>query len=115
MQTIQAQPGSFRSLEVARLIKHAFGLARCFNGQRATLLYLYWEPQDADREPVMLAHRREIERFTHLVTSGFPTFRARSHRHLWTEWEQTAGPTWLRPGRQFAGALWNPARQRCAG
>ena len=63
MQTVQAQPDSFRLLDVAQLIKHAFGLARCFKAQPTTLLYLYWEPLDADRQAIMLAHRLETERF----------------------------------------------------
>ena len=96
METVRAQPDSFSSLDVAQLIKHAFGLARCFKGQRTTLLYLYWEPQDADRAADILAHRREIERFARMVTDGFPEFRAQSYRELWAEWQQGAGPSWLK-------------------
>jgi hypothetical protein len=95
MQSVQAEPDSFRLLDVAQLIKHAFGLARCFKGRQATLLYLYWEPQDADCVAVTLAHRREIERFARLVAGGFPVFRAQSYLELWAEWERAARPSWL--------------------
>jgi len=95
METVLAQPDSFSALDVAQLVKHALGLARCFKEQRTTLLYLYWEPLGAERETVILAHRREIERFARLVTGGFPTFRAQSYRELWAEWQQAARPAWL--------------------
>jgi hypothetical protein len=55
-----------------------------------------WEPLDADREPVMLAHRRETARFASLVAGGFPAFRAQSYRDLWAAWQQTARPAWLK-------------------
>jgi hypothetical protein len=96
MRTVQAQPDGFRWLDVAQLIKHAFGLARCFKGRRTTLLYLYWEPQGSDREAVMLAHRREVERFADLVSGGFPVFRAQTYRELWAEWQEAVGPAWLK-------------------
>lgn len=91
MGTVLAEPHSFSALDVAQLIKHAFGLARCFEEQLTTLLYLYWEP----REAIMLAHRGEIERFARLVTGGFPTFRAQSYGELWAEWQLAARPAWL--------------------
>ena len=96
METVRAAPRSFSSLDVAQLIKHAFGLARCFKERPATLLYLYWEPLDADREAVVLAHRREIERFARLVAGGFPAFRAQSYRALWAEWQEATQPSWLK-------------------
>jgi hypothetical protein len=96
MQMVQAQPDAFRFLDVAQLIKHAFGVARCFKGRRTTLLYLYWEPLGADRELIMLAHRREIERFADLVSGGFPGFRVQTYRELWAEWLEAGRPAWLK-------------------
>lgn len=60
------------------------------------MLYLYWEPLDADRHPIFRQHRSEIERFSDLVAGGFPAFRAQSYRELWGVWQQTAQPKWLR-------------------
>jgi hypothetical protein len=47
-------PETFRYVDAAQLVKHYFGLkAWCERngGRRATLLYLYWEPLEADRHP----------------------------------------------------------------
>jgi hypothetical protein len=96
METVLAQPDSFSALDVAQLIKHAFGLARCFKGQRTTLLYLYWEPLDADSTAAILAHRREIERFARLAAGGFPVFRAQSYLELWAHWQEATRPHWLK-------------------
>ena len=41
-------PESYVWLDAAQLIKHAFGLARCFADRHVTLLYLYWEPANPD-------------------------------------------------------------------
>lgn len=95
MESVLEQPDSFGLLDVAQLIKHAFGLARCFKGRLTTLLYLYWEPLDADRHPVFRQHRAEIERFSRLVAGGFPAFRTQRYPDLWAAWEE-AEPKWLR-------------------
>ena len=96
METMLERPDSFALLDVAQLIKHAFGLARCFAARPTTLLYLYWEPLDADRHPVFRQHRCEIERFSDLAAGGFPAFRAQTYGELWGVWQQTARPRWLR-------------------
>jgi len=96
METILAKPAEFGFLDVAQLIKHAFGLARCFSARPTTLLYLYWEPLDADRHPIFRQHRCEILRFSDLVAGGFPAFRTQSYPELWRVWQDTAEPKWLR-------------------
>jgi hypothetical protein len=96
METVLAQPDLFGFLDVAQLIKHAFGLARCFRARPTTLLYLCWEPLDADRHPMFRQHRREIERFSDLVAGGFPAFRTQSYSELWAVWQEAAQPKWLR-------------------
>ncbi len=45
MVEINREPDQFRYLDVAQLVKHAFGLASCFKGAAVTLLYLFWEPE----------------------------------------------------------------------
>jgi hypothetical protein len=96
MMAIIERPTSFGLLDAAQLIKHAFGLARCFEGQPVTLLYLYWEPADAERHVIFGQHQREVARFSHLVSGGFPEFRAQSYRDLWESWELLGEPRWLR-------------------
>ncbi len=48
MRTLVAGPNEPLWLDAAQLIKHAFGLAHTFPDRRVTLLYLYWEPSNAD-------------------------------------------------------------------
>jgi hypothetical protein len=96
MTDLLEKPDSFALLDVAQLIKHAFGLARSFQGRPATLLYLYWKPLEADRHPVLRQHRREVERFSRLVAGGFPAFRAQSYLDLWVAWNEATAPSWLR-------------------
>jgi len=96
MEAVLDRPNSFALLDVAQLIKHAFGVARCFKGRPVTLFYVYWEPLDADRHPILRQHRAEIEHFARLVAGGFPTFSAQSYRDLWAAWQETAQPKWLR-------------------
>jgi hypothetical protein len=90
------EPDLFGFLDVAQLIKHAFGLARCFKARPTTLLYLCWEPLDADRHPMFRQHRREIERFSDLVAGGFPAFCTQSYSELRAVWQEAAQPKWLR-------------------
>jgi Restriction Endonuclease associating with ARP len=87
----------FRSLDVAQLVKHYLGLTNCWPDKRLTLLYLYWEPENAGNFDQFAEHRREIEHFCKLVgfESNF-TFRAACHRELWAEWEIANRPEWIR-------------------
>lgn len=48
-----ADTESYRFLDAAQLIKHAFGLAYAREDRPTTLLYLYWQPRDADLSPLL--------------------------------------------------------------
>ena len=77
---------TFDRLDVAQLIKHAFGLARCFKGKSCTLLYLFWEPSNAARFSIFPHHRMEVAKFAQLVEGGFPRFVSLSYPELWSSW-----------------------------
>jgi hypothetical protein len=79
-------PTSYVWLDAAQLIKHAFGLARCFRDRPATLLYLYWEPANPDAAPEFATHRQEIASFAERVAGSTPEFRAMSYPELWRTW-----------------------------
>jgi hypothetical protein len=95
MELMREEPGMFELVDAAQLTKHAFGPTRCFAGRPVTLLYLYWEPTDADRHPIFRQHRCEIERFSRLVAGGFPAFQAQSYPDLWKAWQDAVRPDWL--------------------
>ena len=81
-------------LDAAQLVKHAYGLGHTFPDQPVTLLYLYWEPRNAERFTLFAEHRREIEAFSESVAGSRPAFRSISYPELWREWSATAS-SWL--------------------
>ncbi|MDP3959339.1 MAG: hypothetical protein Q8Q26_04570 [Pseudorhodobacter sp.] len=88
-------PDSYVWLDAAQLIKHAFGLARCFRERSVTLLYLYWEPANPDATPEFAAHRHEITSFAERVAGSTPEFRAMSYPELWRTWHDAKPAAWL--------------------
>jgi hypothetical protein len=95
MMAIRAGHRRYRHLDAAQLIKHAFGLANCYESRRVTLLYLFWEPKNADSIEELTTHRRELEAFEGSVTGGAPRFQSMTYRQLWAEWESALTPAWL--------------------
>ncbi|MDP6688524.1 MAG: hypothetical protein QF384_03405 [Alphaproteobacteria bacterium] len=96
MLDLDAGVVSYRFLDTAQLVKHAFGVARCFKGKSATLLYLYWEPANAADLPEFGGHGEEIARLGERVDGAFPRFEALSYPELWMSWETSRCPPWLR-------------------
>lgn len=95
MHMLIKEPKRYCYLNAAQLVKHAFGLAQCYAAQDVSLVYLYWEPRNADQIPVLLEHRSEIVRFTNDLAGGSPKFVAMSYRTLWDAWEGVRSPAWL--------------------
>jgi hypothetical protein len=82
----QRASGSPQQLDVAQLIKHAFGLARGREDQPVTLVYLYLEPVDAEGSPFFSRHRDEVAAFAKQVAGGYPAFEAMTYAELWDVW-----------------------------
>lgn len=95
MEALIDEPRRYRYLDAAQLVKHAFGLGHTFDGQDVTLLYLYWEPRNADAFPALLDHRQEVARFAAEVKGARPSFRAIAYPELWDSWAQRGSPAWL--------------------
>lgn len=89
------EPDSYRLLDAAQLIKHAFGLAGTFGERPATLLYLFWEPANPSASPVFEEHRREIAAFSERVAGSMPHFKAMSYPELWSYWRDAGQQVWL--------------------
>jgi hypothetical protein len=58
------------------------------------LLYLYWEPLDADRFAAFGAHRRELGALSEALREARVAFASRSLHALWSDWEAQASPSW---------------------
>jgi hypothetical protein len=97
MQTLVETPTAYTWLDAAQLIKHAFGLTHTFPNHRVNLLYLFWEPSNAEAHPVYAAHRAEIARFAEAVAGATPHFMALSYPELWETWDARPDLAWLPP------------------
>ncbi len=86
MLRLMDEPDAYDWLNAAQLIKHAFGLDYSFPGKPVTLLYLYWEPVEAEGHTVFAEHRREIDDFSKRISGSGPQFRAMSYPELWDSW-----------------------------
>jgi Restriction Endonuclease associating with ARP len=96
MQRLAKEPEQYRWVDAAQLVKHAFGLAYTFPDKPITLLYLFWEPSNADAHPIFAEHRSEIAHFAASIGSDRrPQFVAMSYPELWRFWDTLSQPDWL--------------------
>jgi hypothetical protein len=86
-----AEPRHFQRLDAAQLVKHYLGMRHTLTPEttRVLLLYLYWEPEDADRVDAFRAHRAELESFAEAVAGTSVGFVAMSYSALWADWERS--------------------------
>ena len=94
MQRLIKSPETYKCLDAAQLIKHAFGLLNCYPGRKLTLLYLYWEPLNTDDFPIFEEHRCEIAAFSEMIAGSPVGFESLTYNDLWSSWDKTA-PLWL--------------------
>lgn len=85
MERLREEPRSYEALDAAQLVKHAFGLMNSA-GDGATLVYLFWEPDDADRHYFFARHRAEIARFAERTRGDELRFVSLSYSELWEAW-----------------------------
>jgi hypothetical protein len=82
-------------LDEAQLVKHYLGL-RNFMGEqnvkqnvkKVTLLYLFWEPRNADSIDACKRHREEVEAIKDKVSGSQIQFEWTTYSRLWNEWNQ---------------------------
>ena len=85
-----AEPGRFRYLDAAQLVKHYLGIRHSLVDEEApkALIYLFWEPANWPEVPVFSRHRSEVLEFSMAVAGGEVEFTAMSYQELWDSWEQ---------------------------
>lgn len=103
----------YRHVDLPALIKYATALGQTFPDRTSTLLYLYWEPLDADAYDVFRRHRNELDALTGAVGGARVDFTAKTFDHLWQDWSKRTSPVWLanhvaRLRRRYAVTLDNP-------
>jgi hypothetical protein len=92
-----ASTAEFALLNSAQLVKHYLGLRNTYPDDELVLVYLYWEPTNAEAEPVFRAHRDEVARFADRVAGDMTCrFVPASYADLWRQWASLSGaPVWL--------------------
>ncbi len=70
-----------RHLDAGQLVRHALSL----RGE-GELVYLHWEPADAEEHPEVLAHRAELARLLERVGDARPALRAVTWSALLAGW-----------------------------
>ena len=95
-RSLKANRNAFRWLDAAQLVKHYLGLRHEYREFRITLLYVFWEPTNADEFGAFRAHREEIGSFASTVQDSAVAFTAMSYPELWQKWEGVGDPGWLR-------------------
>lgn len=108
MLRLKRSPDTRHLLDVAQLIKHAFGLAFAGDPRPTTLLYLYWEPRDASLAPLFAEHRAEIAEFEMRVAGGNPSFTSMTYAELWQQWLVSENPKLRDHGRRLRARYWVP-------
>lgn len=104
MEELRERPKKYRFLDAAQLIKHYFGVARTYPNETVTLLYLFWEPANAEDVSLFADHRREIEVFSEAVSGSPVSFVSQSYPELWDEWRGSPEPVWLEEHLDNLGA-----------
>ena len=100
LEEVWNDAGDYRYLDVAQLVKHAYGLRTAANQdplqnrKQPILIYLFSEPRHWPstgrqiNETEHLGHQREIDRFCELVAGDEVRFVALSYSNLIREWGQ---------------------------
>jgi hypothetical protein len=92
---LRVAPDERLHIDLGALVKHALALGRTFPDRPTSLLYLYWEPLDADRFAEFGVHRRELSELADAVRGARVAFASRSFTSLWRNWDAQASPSWL--------------------
>lgn len=79
-------PLAFRHLDATQLLKHYLGLRNEFDGRSCTLIYLYWEPDNATAIKACREHDNEIARLEPLLSDPCVRFRPMTYSTLRSEW-----------------------------
>ncbi len=95
LQELRLRPTMYRHVDVGGLVKYALALGRTFPDRKTTLLYLFWEPLNADQFEEFGSHRAELAALEAAVQGGPVAFQAKTFDALWREWAERRQPGWL--------------------
>jgi hypothetical protein len=88
MLQLRKTPNRYEFLDAAQIVKHAFGLLSVYNTREVRLIYLYWEPRNAEDWPACGQHRGESHDLASKVEQSTVRLIPLSYQELWSEWQQ---------------------------
>jgi hypothetical protein len=95
LQQLRTRPSAWRHVDLGGILKYALALGRTFPDRLTTLLYVYWEPLDADQFDEFRRHRAELASVESAVDGARVRFQATSFEALWRDWSERRSPPWL--------------------
>ncbi len=87
---LNRNPTKFVHLDAKQLISHALGLTGTYGPSGVILLYLFWEPKNAESIEEYRRHRREVSAFLAEVRGAPVGLAALSYQELWRQWEENS-------------------------
>lgn len=89
---LKIDPKYYRHLDAAQLVKHYLGMRNTLGGspEKLVLLYLYWEPVNAQEIEEFSRHRDEVLDFTSRVSASDIQFTSISYPKLWESWGKSS-------------------------
>ena len=93
-QALLDDPAKYIHLDAAQLVKHYLGIRNTFSDCQAAkaLVYMYWEPTNAEDLSEFREHRNEVALFSRAVEKSEIRFVAISYSELWRYWSD--GSSW---------------------
>jgi hypothetical protein len=95
LDRLRTEPQHYRHVDPGALIKFALALGRTFPDRPTILLYLYWEPLNAERFEEFCRHREETAELAHAMRGARVSFEPLSFDAMWREWAARGAPSWL--------------------
>lgn len=84
-----------KHLGLEQIVKHVLGLNSQYPANTRRLVYVYWEPLNAENVDVVMKHRSELAELRHRVAEASTELHAVSYAELLDEWAGLDGPGWL--------------------
>lgn len=91
-EALLVDPAKFNHLDAAQLVKHYLGIRNTFRDCRGVkvLVYLFWEPTNAEDIPEFVKHRQEVKLFSREVEESEIRFVALSYPQIWQHWSNVS-------------------------
>jgi hypothetical protein len=95
LERLRHEPNRHRHLDLGALVKFALALGRTFPERPTMLLYLYWEPSNAEEFDEFRQHRQEAAELAAALREARVAFDAQSFDAVWRQWADLRAPAWL--------------------